>query len=88
MTTTSEDRRSAEQVPGSPYLTPREAASYAREHKDTILRACREYDETGGKSGLKSEQRVRNGRRKIHRDDLELYIKGLQQTRGKRRPAA
>ena len=69
----------------TPWMTPQEAASWIRGHKDTILRACREYDETGGKSGLKSEQRVRNGRRKIHRDGLELWAAGEPPTRGRRR---
>lgn len=60
----------------TPWLTPNEAATYAREHKDTILRACREYDESGGKRGLRSTQRVRNGRRKINIDDLRSYMMG------------
>ncbi|MBE1501362.1 hypothetical protein H4696_008462 [Amycolatopsis lexingtonensis] len=69
----------------TPWLTPREAADWIRCHKDTILRACREWDETNGKSGLKSEQRVRNGRRKIHRDDLERWAAGKAPTRGRKR---
>jgi hypothetical protein len=87
MTTTSEGRRSAEQVPKSPWMTPQEAADYAREHKDTILRKCREYDESGGKAGLKNDQKVRNGRRKVHIEDLERYMEGLPPVRGQRRAA-
>lgn len=42
----------------SPWMTVRETAAYTRRHKDTVLRALREYQRTNGRGGLRGAQTI------------------------------
>lgn len=71
----------------SPWLTVRETAAYSRRHKDTVLRALRECQRNGGRSGLKGLQQRANTTYRIHRDDVDRWMRGDAPARGLRRSA-
>lgn len=53
----------------SPWLTAREAAEYSRRSAGTINKALRD-------GSLRGSQKVRGGDWRIHRDDLDAWIRG------------
>lgn len=69
----------------SPWMTPKQAGDYSAYHKDTVLKACREFELAQGKSGLKSSQSKPNAGRRIHVADLERWMAGEAPSRGTRR---
>lgn len=52
----------------SPWMTPLEAASYARTSPNMVTIACRD-------GSLPASQIKRGGKWRIHRDDLETWIR-------------
>ncbi|HEV2777878.1 MAG TPA: helix-turn-helix domain-containing protein [Actinophytocola sp.] len=70
----------------SPWMTIKEAAAYTRRGEETLYRALRTGFSTRWKSGLKGYQTAANSPWRIHRDDLELWIRGEPPSRGTRRP--
>lgn len=60
----------------SPWLTTPEAGFYARRHPKTVLRALR----TGE---LRGHQAKANGTWRIHRDDVDAWLRGEKPSRRK-----
>lgn len=85
MTTTDEEVSRRTAPPASPWMTPKEAGVYSRYHKDTLLKACREYELSQGEAGLKNDQPKPNACRRIHVDDLERWMAGKAPAKGTRR---
>lgn len=68
----------------SPWLTVKEAAAYARRHAETVRKAVVEHARDP-RHGLKAYQWKAGATWKIHRDDLERWVRGEPPSRGTRR---
>jgi excisionase family DNA binding protein len=67
---------------GTPWMTTRQAAAYARRHRETVLLALRRGELQGTQ---------RNGRAnctwRVHRDDVDRWMRGEPPARRKLRSA-
>ncbi|MEV0085225.1 hypothetical protein [Saccharopolyspora sp. NPDC050642] len=68
----------------SPWMTVRETADYTRRHKDTVLRALREYQRTDGRSGLRGAQPKPHACYRVRRDDADRWMAGEPPARTRR----
>lgn len=73
---TNDHAEEAGNVNVSPWMTRTQAATYTHRNRETIRRACVDYDRSGGKSGLKHSSRVPGGRLFIHVDDADRWMRG------------
>ncbi|MER7009892.1 hypothetical protein ABT324_00490 [Saccharopolyspora sp. NPDC000359] len=57
-------------------MTVRETAAYTRRHKDTVLRALREYQRTNGRGGLRGAQPKPHACYRVRREDADRWMAG------------
>jgi hypothetical protein len=74
-------------VNASPWMTLDEVATYLRVHYETVRRAAVEYQQSKGKSGLKTSQRKPNTQHRVLRVDADRWIDGQQPAKGRRTAA-
>lgn len=80
-TATQSEVSGADDAPRSPWLTLREAADISRRHYQTVWQAA-------AKGDLRSTQQCAGGRRVVHKDDLEAWMRGERPTGRRRGPRA
>lgn len=67
-----------------PLLTMQEVADFAGLSYETVRRAAVEYDQTGGRSGLKTERRTPTSARRVHVAERDRWVSAHKPARGKR----
>jgi hypothetical protein len=71
----------------SPWMTTRQVAEYSGRHRDTVLLKLKEYARTG-RTGLKGfQQNGANATWRVHREDVDRWMRGEAPARGIRRIA-
>lgn len=68
-------KRVASEPPVSPWLTVQQVATYADYHPDTIYDAVHEWESTRGRRGLRGHQRAAGCKWKIHKDDVDAWVR-------------
>lgn len=75
------ERPAAGQPDVSPWMTLRETATYVRRSYETVRRACKEYQRTDGRYGLKCAQGRDGTKYLIQRVDAMRWINGVAPAR-------